>query len=59
MMNTALLEQPPLSGAKKEFDPYFNEVNSRRILSAYSDMLAGKNSAEHELIEPGDEEDMA
>ena len=51
-MDTALLERCPLHETKKEFDPYFNETNSRRVLSAYSDMLAGRNSAEHELIEP-------
>ena len=58
-MDTALLERRPLCGTKKEFDPYFNETNSRRVLSAYSDMLAGRNSAEHELIEPDDEKNMA
>jgi hypothetical protein len=42
-----------------ETDPYFNEINSTRILRAYSDMRAGKNSAEHDLIELNDEENMA
>ena len=58
-MDTALLEQSSLPETKKEFDPYFNEANSRRVLNAYSDMLAGRNSAKHELIELDDEKNMA
>jgi hypothetical protein len=40
-------------------DSYFNKTNAARALCAYSDMLAGRNSAEHDLIELNDEEDMA
>ena len=58
-MGTTLLEQRSLLEAETEFDPYFNEINEHRVLAAYADMLAGKNSTEHELIEPDDEKSMA
>jgi hypothetical protein len=29
-------------------DSYFNKINSARVLCAYSDMLAGRNSAEQD-----------
>jgi hypothetical protein len=46
------------ASAGTKIDPYFNEINSARVLRAYSDMRAGRNSAEHDLIELNDEEDM-
>jgi hypothetical protein len=48
-----------LMDTNMEPDTYFNAHNSARVMRAYSDMLAGRNSAEHELIDLDDEKDMA
>jgi DNA-damage-inducible protein J len=40
-------------------DPFYADANMTRLLTAIADMKAGRNIAEHELIEVDDEKDLA
>lgn len=40
-------------------DPFYSEPNISRLKKAIADMDAGRNVAEHELIEAEDDENMA
>jgi DNA-damage-inducible protein J len=40
-------------------DPFYSDANMKRLRKAIADAKIGKNMTEHEIIEVGDDEDMA